>query len=104
MARGHQTLDAAHRQIAMILPVFLELRLSGMNSHADSDRSIAPVFSIQINLRFRCGVQGIPRYVERCTECIANDLKDISIVPFNGRPQDDVMSRPQRLPRLRMFL
>ena len=36
--------------------------------------------------------------MERCTECIAYDLKDVTMIGFNGAAQNVMMPRPRGFP------
>jgi hypothetical protein len=108
MGGGHETLDACHGCIAFVsarLIVIIDcLRIAGMNPHADFDRCIPPILVVKIHLRLDGSAYCISRGVECYAECIANDLKDISVVRIHRGLQDGMMAFAQNLPFIGMFL
>src|SRR5512143_3983012 len=71
------------------------LRRTGMKAHPHFDRSRIPRFVLQAALRSQRRVKRIARRVERGAECIARDLKDMSVVARDGLMQDSVMPREE---------
>src|SRR5262245_16009690 len=71
------------------------------NPHIDGD--LIPWFILQILLSLYGSFECLSGFMEGCTKCIANDLKDKAIVIFNCFAQYGVMAPPSLFPHLRML-
>src|SRR5688572_26936082 len=76
----------------------MQFGFPGVDTHPDANEAVSPGLVLQSSLRLQRCLQGIACFMERGAERIADDLKDIPMIAFDGLPQDLVMSRALRFP------
>ena len=80
------------------------LGFAGVQTHTDTDRSVAPLCSAEGELGLPCRRQGVAGPCERRSERVTCCREDVAVLLLDRRPDDSVVNDEGALHDVGMFL